>query len=474
MDRLSGRPRPPGPLDGGTADDPTPPMARLRSGPEPPGIEIPRSRFDPGWSGARALMLVAVIAAVVAVGYLWLARPRPQPVAPVAMTASPMVSLSPAASLRASTSPAASQAGGTVVVHVLGKVRHPGVISLPGGARVAEAIKAAGGVRPGTGTGSLNLARKVVDGEQIPVGIRPPPGTVQPPGAGAGCRVSGPGRRCGHARGPQQRERRTARPAPRGRSRPRPAHRRLPNPARRLPLRRPTPGGQRHRQPPLCRPEVHGAGMTGPRTSDHDHDHDPGHDLRLIGPASAVWLAAAAAIGAGAAVAFAIAAAGAIAAVLLLFARRPVRLQRRPSRQGPHHPPPPESDRPEPGPPEPGPPERHAPESALPEQGQGGSSRVQTSRGAPSRVSVNRDTRARDRRGLVTGAKGAGVGGPRRRGSCSGRSSPARRRRRRGWGSVPPPWSRGRSVSSLVPGIARRPRPSSRGIPRRSGDGRDR
>ncbi|MDL4771410.1 ComEA family DNA-binding protein [Actinomadura xylanilytica] len=197
MDRLSGRPRPPGPLDGGTADDPTPPMARLRSGPEPPGIEIPRSRFDPGWSGARALMLVAVIAAVVAVGYLWLARPRPQPVAPVAMTASPMVSLSPAASLRASTSPAASQAGGTVVVHVLGKVRHPGVISLPGGARVAEAIKAAGGVRPGTGTGSLNLARKVVDGEQIPVGIRPPPGTVQPPGAGAGAASAGPGAAAG-------------------------------------------------------------------------------------------------------------------------------------------------------------------------------------------------------------------------------------------------------------------------------------
>jgi competence protein ComEA len=130
------------------------------------------------------LVLVGVLAALVAVGYLWLARPRPQPAAPAA-TASlseprPTLSAGPAA---AASSP--------VVVHVLGKVKHPGVVTLPSGSRVAEAIKAAGGVRPGAKTGTLNLARPLVDGEQIPVGVRAPspfppsPGGATPTAPGA-------------------------------------------------------------------------------------------------------------------------------------------------------------------------------------------------------------------------------------------------------------------------------------------------
>ncbi len=104
-----------------------------------------------------------MVAALVAV-YLWLARPRPQasatPMASATLTdPRPTVSATPAA------------ASSSVVVHVLGKVKHPGVVTLPSGSRVAEAIKAAGGVRSGAKTGTLNLARKLVDGEQIPVGI---------------------------------------------------------------------------------------------------------------------------------------------------------------------------------------------------------------------------------------------------------------------------------------------------------------
>jgi competence protein ComEA len=57
---------------------------------------------------------------------------------------------------------------------VSGKVRRPGVVELPGGSRVVDAIEAAGGARPGARLGWLNLARVVVDGEQIPVGRRPP------------------------------------------------------------------------------------------------------------------------------------------------------------------------------------------------------------------------------------------------------------------------------------------------------------
>ncbi|GII89948.1 hypothetical protein Ssi02_01790 [Sinosporangium siamense] len=67
-----------------------------------------------------------------------------------------------------------------VTVHVAGKVRHPGVFPLQPGARVADAIKAAGGVRGTPDTGTLNLARRLVDGEQILVGVSAPQGaTVQ-------------------------------------------------------------------------------------------------------------------------------------------------------------------------------------------------------------------------------------------------------------------------------------------------------
>ena len=79
-----------------------------------------------------------------------------------------------------------------VVVQVIGEVRRPGLVRLPSGARVADAVARAGGVRPGGGTGGLNLARVVVDGEQIVVSAGVPvvtggsgSGTSGAPGGGA-------------------------------------------------------------------------------------------------------------------------------------------------------------------------------------------------------------------------------------------------------------------------------------------------
>ncbi|MGI5203134.1 helix-hairpin-helix domain-containing protein [Spirillospora sp. CA-108201] len=149
-----------------------PPAARLRAAPDR--------------SHVRMLVLVGVLAALVAVGYLWLARPRPQPAAPAAAVSlsepRPTLSAGPAA---ATSSP--------VVVHVLGRVEHPGVVTLPPGSRVTEAIKAAGGVLPGAKTGALNLARPLVDGEQIPVGIRAPTPPPPPPGGAAATAPGAPG-----------------------------------------------------------------------------------------------------------------------------------------------------------------------------------------------------------------------------------------------------------------------------------------
>ncbi|SER65506.1 ComEA family DNA-binding protein [Actinokineospora terrae] len=63
----------------------------------------------------------------------------------------------------------------TIVVDVVGKVREPGLRTLPDGARVDDALRAGGGALPGTDLTSLNLARKLVDGEQIHVGAPAPP-----------------------------------------------------------------------------------------------------------------------------------------------------------------------------------------------------------------------------------------------------------------------------------------------------------
>jgi competence protein ComEA len=79
-----------------------------------------------------------------------------------------------------------------VVVHVVGRVRRPGVVTLAPGARVAEAVAAAGGVAAGAAVQRINLARVLVDGEQLQV-----PGPDDPipaPGPGSGSASgAGPG-----------------------------------------------------------------------------------------------------------------------------------------------------------------------------------------------------------------------------------------------------------------------------------------
>jgi competence protein ComEA len=78
-----------------------------------------------------------------------------------------------------------------LVVAVAGKVRRPGLVRLPAGARVADALAAAGGVLPGTDVVLLNLARKVTDGELILVGVTPPPGVDGASAAGPAAGAAG-------------------------------------------------------------------------------------------------------------------------------------------------------------------------------------------------------------------------------------------------------------------------------------------
>ncbi|WP_245857972.1 ComEA family DNA-binding protein [Mumia flava] len=129
----------------------------------------------------RHLVAVAIVLAVLAGGIgMWVASARPQEVPPsdsYAVLDDHAVDgpSSPAASAAAvaGTAPAAGGAAdaATVVVDVTGKVRRPQVVSLPTGSRVMDAVEAAGGARRGADLSSLNLARVLVDGEQVVVGL---------------------------------------------------------------------------------------------------------------------------------------------------------------------------------------------------------------------------------------------------------------------------------------------------------------
>ncbi|MFM8329431.1 MAG: helix-hairpin-helix domain-containing protein [Actinomycetales bacterium] len=60
-----------------------------------------------------------------------------------------------------------STAKKTLFVHVAGEVKRPGVYPVVQGSRVVDAIKAAGGAKVGIDLSQVNLARVLVDGEQI-------------------------------------------------------------------------------------------------------------------------------------------------------------------------------------------------------------------------------------------------------------------------------------------------------------------
>lgn len=80
----------------------------------------------------------------------------------------------------------AAPLGGGLLVHVVGAVAEPGLVTVPDGARVADALQAAGGATRKADLTALNLARTVVDGEQlyVPAPGESVPGAPVAPGRG--------------------------------------------------------------------------------------------------------------------------------------------------------------------------------------------------------------------------------------------------------------------------------------------------
>ena len=167
--------------------------------PTAPGRHARRGPRVPAGLGAAQLAVVAVVVAIgLAVTCWWLVRGSAHDApavaaapAPGLVPASPTVeSVADAPGAGASAGPSTGAAPGTVTVDVAGKVRRPGIAVLDAGARVVDALEAAGGARPGVDLTGLNLARVLVDGEQVLVGGPAPTGAAAsaspPPGDPSG------------------------------------------------------------------------------------------------------------------------------------------------------------------------------------------------------------------------------------------------------------------------------------------------
>ena len=116
-------------------------------------------------------LLLLVVAALVAGGLFVWSRRAPAAIAPPAIPPPPDAAASPATTVQ-------------LLVHVAGAVRRPGLYALPAGARVADAIEAAGGATPRADLGLLNLAEPLLDGSKVDVLTR---------AARPGAPVAGPG-----------------------------------------------------------------------------------------------------------------------------------------------------------------------------------------------------------------------------------------------------------------------------------------
>jgi competence protein ComEA len=167
--------------DDGPADDPDDAPAGTPREPGRHRAPARAVRLDPGRRGSGALWVAGLLAALALAGWTWLDRPTVEPAPAATPDAAPPATPSPEE---------AAQDRPTVVVSVVGLVARPGLVTLPEGARVADALAAAGGLLPEADPASVNLAAVVSDGEQIAVGV---PGAAPPPApAGDGGAMTGP------------------------------------------------------------------------------------------------------------------------------------------------------------------------------------------------------------------------------------------------------------------------------------------
>lgn len=138
--------------------------------------------LDATGTGARSLVAGVAVVGLVLGALWWLTRQAPPPIEATL----PLVDV--AAPVATST----TTTTGPVVVHVAGAVASPGVHRLAPGARVIDAVEAAGGLAPDADPGAVNLAAPLADGSQVYVPRlgEVPPGPAPDPVGGE--EASGP------------------------------------------------------------------------------------------------------------------------------------------------------------------------------------------------------------------------------------------------------------------------------------------
>lgn len=131
------------------------------------------------WSVPWRLAASAATAVALVVGATLIRASALAPGDPVELPTPVAATGSSATGFATPSSPSSTDAA-QLVVHVVGAVGRPGVVRLRPGARVQDAIEAAGGAAGDANLAAVNLARPVTDGEQLVV---PGPGQAAPPSA---------------------------------------------------------------------------------------------------------------------------------------------------------------------------------------------------------------------------------------------------------------------------------------------------
>ena len=136
--------------------------------------------MDISWFGLAGLSAAAVLVLAAVVSAVWSDEPSadPAPSLPAALPPAQEPAQVPGGAWGQPSASGPAPKPERVVVSVVGRVENPGLVAVEPGARVDDAVRAAGGPTPGADVTGLNLARKLVDGEQLYVDVPVPPGAA--------------------------------------------------------------------------------------------------------------------------------------------------------------------------------------------------------------------------------------------------------------------------------------------------------
>jgi competence protein ComEA len=168
----------------------------LERDPDRPGLPSSTAERWARWRHEPRFVTAALIVVVLAAGAWWVRLSSSEPSGVSPRTGASSSSVTTTAYSPPTTASAPTTSSAVFIVDVVGAVHRPGVVSLPGSARVIDAVNAAGGALPNADLDRINLAAHLVDGMRIAVPRRGAPadeaGPTNDPGVGGGEGSSGP------------------------------------------------------------------------------------------------------------------------------------------------------------------------------------------------------------------------------------------------------------------------------------------